>query len=1198
MRGCQAPDLVVCVRVGSGSLGDRHLQNGTAENHRWRVCRWVLHVVLVLVSVVLVAAVTDAEAADRGVGQTEDGFGRIVLTFTEMPGYELRTSTGVVTVLFDRPVELDANEIADALPDYVAAGRLDPDGRGIRFALAQSVSINRMEAGRMLFIDLLPSTWRGGPPPLPQSAIDELKIMAEHEEERRRQAEREAAIRNAPSVDLRVFRQPTFTRFAFVWEDDIDAVIARDGQKVDVAFDKFGRISVGRAMPQLPDYVLDIMADVGDNGSIAQFVVDATADVRGFADGNTYIVDVVDKTAVDQAQDAAIDDAVDAFDELGTPPDPDTASGQLETIGIAGPLVEPMPKGEGQPDVAVANQNLVQENDPNAGAEQSPRMVGGQGAVSEPDGQQPEGASAETAMEPVDVEMADIPVVRPDARRFGASVRLTFSFPNQVPAAAFERNGRLWIALATQIPIDVRSLRAELGGIVSSVAVESAGDLQVVRLDLVRSALTNAIAEGTDWIITIGDLVVDPARPIEIERGVTPKTGPVLRAAVENAAGRHEVVDPETGRTLIVVTSSGPAQNVFKRHEMVELDLPKTAHGIVVVPKADGVSVLVTRDLVEIARRPGLSLSADSWRLSMEAGAEAATTSRAGFVVLNESEMPEDPEDFRRRRDFLINKIATSEGIERTSSRLELATVFLSMGQAAEALGLVRYAADEDELVQANPNYRALNGVSLTLMGRHEAALREFDSHLLIDSTDAALWRGLALAKLGRWPEAQTAFTLGEQVISSYPSSLQRRFRLAAAEAALSLNDLEQAYNALARAQDLATQEHEDALLLLRGRLAEALKNPEDALVAYNRVVREGNRRTAVEARLRRVRLLIARNGVDRVDALKELESLSIAWRGDDVELETLRTLAGLYAEEGRFRRSFEIMKAATIANSRSPITRSIQDDLSEIFTELFIGDRRDDIEPVDALALFYDFRELTPIGRRGDEVIRALADRLIAVDLLDQAAALLKHQVDERLRGAARAQVAARLAMVHMMNRKPERALSVLARTRQAVLPDDIMMQRFMLEARALSETGRANLAIELLDTIEGDDVERLKGDIYWVAEKWNEAGASFERLAGDAWRNDQPLDEEARLAVLRAGIAYALGGDSLSLGRLRTRFIDKMSASEDAQAFEIVTYDPVPDGREFRDVVSAIAGIESVEQFLENYRHRFDQAPPAEST
>ena len=77
----------------------------------------------------------------------------------------------------------------------------------------------------------------------------------------------------------------------------------------------------------------------------------------------------------------------------------------------------------------------------------------------------------------------------------------------------------------------------------------------------------------------------------------------------------------------------------------------------------------------------------------------------------------------------------------------------------------------------------------------------------------------------------------------------------------------------------------------------------------------------------------------------------------------------------------------------------------------------------IDALSLFYDFRDLTPVGRRGDEMIRKLADRLVSVDLLDQAAELLQHQVDNRLQGAARAQVAVRLAVIYLMARKPDRA-------------------------------------------------------------------------------------------------------------------------------------------------------------------------------
>ncbi len=60
--------------------------------------------------------------------------------------------------------------------------------------------------------------------------------------------------------------------------------------------------------------------------------------------------------------------------------------------------------------------------------------------------------------------------------------------------------------------------------------------------------------------------------------------------------------------------------------------------------------------------------------------------------------------------------------------------------------------------------------------------------------------------------------------------------------------------------------------------------------------------------------------------------------------------------------------------------------------------------------------------------MIRRLADRLVSVDLLPQAAELLQHQIDNRLQGAARAQVATRLAVIYLMDHKPGSRASRIA--------------------------------------------------------------------------------------------------------------------------------------------------------------------------
>src|SRR5690606_12572040 len=207
----------------------------------------------------------------------------------------------------------------------------------------------------------------------------------------------------------------------------------------------------------------------------------------------------------------------------------------------------------------------------------------------------------------------------------------------------------------------------------------------------------------------------------------------------------------------------------------------------------------------------------------------------------------------------------------------------------------------------------------------------------------------------------------------------------------------------------------------------EHLGRAEDALTKYRSAAASSDRRAAAQGRLREIELRAKLGDIPRSQVIKELETLTTVWRGDDTEVEGLKLLAHLYTEEKQYREAFHVMRTAMLAHPNSDLTRKIQDEAAETFNSLFLSDMGDSLPPIEALALFYDYRELTPIGRRGDEMIRRLADRLVAVDLLDQAAELLQHQVDHRLQGAARAQVATRLAVIYLKDKKAERALAAL---------------------------------------------------------------------------------------------------------------------------------------------------------------------------
>jgi hypothetical protein len=246
---------------------------------------------------------------------------------------------------------------------------------------------------------------------------------------------------------------------------------------------------------------------------------------------------------------------------------------------------------------------------------------------------------------------------------------------------------------------------------------------------------------------------------------------------------------------------------------------------------------------------------------------------------------------------------------------------------------------------------------------------------------------------------------------------------------------------------------------------------------------------------------------------------------------------------------------------------------------------------PIDALSLFYDFRDLTPVGRRGDEMIRKLADRLVSVDLLDQAAELLQHQVDNRLQGSARSQVAVRLGVIYLMGRKPDRALQVLRTSRSADLPNELRSQRLLIEARAQSDVGRPELALEVIANLQGLEVERLRADILWKARRWRDAAEQIEKLYGERWSQFTPLSGQERADVLRAAVGYALAEDSIGLDRLRTKYAPKMTEGPDRRAFEVVTAPLNAKAPEFGDVAKVVAGADTLDAFLRDIRTKYPE-------
>jgi hypothetical protein len=148
----------------------------------------------------------------------------------------------------------------------------------------------------------------------------------------------------------------------------------------------------------------------------------------------------------------------------------------------------------------------------------------------------------------------------------------------------------------------------------------------------------------------------------------------------------------------------------------------------------------------------------------------------------------------------------------------------------------------------------------------------------------------------------------------------------------------------------------------------------------------------------------------------------------------------------------------------------------------------------------------------------------------------------------------------------------------------------RVLLEARALSDIGRHDLALEVVNNIDRPEAIRLRADILWAAKRFAEAAEQIELLHGDRWKDFEPLSEPERADILRAAIGYALGGDEIGIGRLKERYTAKMAVGPDRHAFDVATAPLGAKAGEFRQL-SKLVAFDTLANFLRVMRARYPE-------
>ncbi|WP_445681950.1 hypothetical protein [Radicibacter daui] len=765
--------------------------------------------------------------------------------------------------------------------------------------------------------------------------------------------------------------------------------------------------------------------------------------------------------------------------------------------------------------------------------------------------------------------------------------------------AVFERAGFLYLVFDRVLQKSAQELLGPAVAALGGGDAISSTQATIARLKEPAGRHPVVAREGTAWHVGFAAGNSPPSLALAPRSDPLDPLGGRIVVPAEGAGAVIAFVDPDVKDQLFVVPLPVAGRGLPALRRFPDTDLLPTAQGLVVRPNSPRVHVDTGPEGAIISAPGGLALSStDDTAVASEKAGTVAGGERGSQPAQRLFDIAGwrqgSPTDFNDTESKLQSAIASAKDAERNRARIALARFYFSYGLMPEAQGVLDVIADEVPALKGRSEYKAMQGAAQTFAGKAEEGLANLKDGRLDGDPDATLWRAVAEAQLGQYDAASVDFGKASSIITQYPEPFLRQILTNAARTAIEtgrVRDANQLLDKLA-GQDVEASRHDAELNYLRGLAALAEGDRAKAKDFLAVAMNSRDRKVRMEAAMKLTELQSEDKEITAEQAAERLDSLRFAWRGDDMELDLLDKLGSYYLEARDYSHAFGAWRSAINNFPDSPKAAELTQRIRKAFVSAFMDPNEiKHLTPLQALALFDEFRELTPPGKEGDELITALSTRLVDIDLLGRAGDLLLHQVQFRLQGRDQARVATRLAGIRLLDNDPTQALAALdinepAPGQPSTLSPALQNERRLLRARALADMGRVPDALDLLKEDHSRDADLLRTDLAWRSQNWPEAADALSRLVPPAPRAGGLSPADSKL-VLNWAVALTLAKNTDELDRMAAEYGPAMSSGPDAAAFRVITQpETATSGTDAQAIQEQMKGVDSFSNFLDAYR------------
>ncbi len=741
------------------------------------------------------------------------------------------------------------------------------------------------------------------------------------------------------------------------------------------------------------------------------------------------------------------------------------------------------------------------------------------------------------------------------AQKVKNGYEIKFEFDEKISAGAFQRGDKLLLGFNKKVSFNFPPKEGLKPPFFLDVK-----DATILSIDIPQNLTPSLRQEETTWILSFKDKAPSIKNQIKTTK-LLDHYG--IHLDSKNLDTAITFQDPISGDIVTLITTKKPGIALAETHYFNDFTVYSSIAGCGVSWVIDNFNAVITKDGAEIFTINNAIFS-EIKNPEKEQKAEEfdASNSLLPFNFGLDSQF-----DFVKKRGILYRAMALTTPENLPHEKYNLAKFFFAEQMLPEALGTLELIEHDKEFIKKHPESPLFKAVALSLSEKYQESqdilkpfLNSGIKNLL--KAEATIWYNYNQHKLGEEVDSIGVSKYINAFISQYPDFLYWPIIFSEFEISTNHNNhiiAEQLFRTIKAPNSV---ENENSLNYFKASFYR--KNGKNNLANnyYDSIKSSQNDpKNYARAELDQTDMLLKSGQIKTEEAIARLEKLKFIWRGDELEYKILMKLSEYEESLQNFVPALRTYKYVLDSFPNSNGSVYITHQMANIYNNFIFskGGVASKMEDFDLVALFYEFRELTPIGAAGDKIVLMIAKRLINLDLLDEAEQILSHQIKYRLTGKDKIITGDHLAAVYIMNKKPDLAVEILKNT-------DLVNHGFLehisrqrLKAKAYLDLKNYQSVLEILQSDDSSDSHIMKEGAYFKSGSWENYALLAESKILPLIAAEKILPENHEKEAFRLAISYSMQNKLEELKYLASHLKTHNTILQNAIKFIASTNNPI---------------------------------------